>query len=114
MDHLLPVHPQIKILEYLSISNINTNYISKNEKFKFIDDLSILEKINLLSIGLSSYNFQLHVASDIIQDGYFIDSTNLKTQEHLGSIAEWTKQSPLQETSSQLYKRLQVLYKTRT
>ena len=73
------------ILEYLSISNNNTNYISRNEKFKFIEDLSILEKINLLSIGLSSYNFQLHVASDIIQDGYFIDSTNLETQEHLGS-----------------------------
>ena len=29
------------------------------------------------------------------QDGYFIDSTNLKTREHLKSIAEWTKQSQM-------------------
>ena len=44
------------ILEYLSLSNDNTSYISPQDKFKFIDDLTILEKINLLYIGLSSYN----------------------------------------------------------
>ena len=46
------------ILEYLSISNNNTDFINSSEKFKFIDDLSILEKINLLYIGLSSCNFK--------------------------------------------------------
>ena len=40
------------ILEYLAQSNNNTDYISPNRKFKFIDDLSILEIINLLSIGI--------------------------------------------------------------
>ena len=83
------------ILEYLSISNNNTNYISRNEKFKFIDDLSILEKINLLSIGLSSYNYQHHVASDIIKDGYFVEAANLKSQENLDKIAKWTEQSKM-------------------
>ena len=60
------------ILEYLSISNDNTNFISSKEKFKFIDDLSILEKINLLCIGLSSYNYRGNVASDLIENGYFL------------------------------------------
>ena len=32
------------ILEYLSQSNDNTDFISNNNKFGFIDDLSILEK----------------------------------------------------------------------
>ena len=39
------------ILEYLSQSNDNTNFVCPKKKFKFIDDLSILELINLLSIG---------------------------------------------------------------
>ena len=78
------------ILEYLSLSNDNTDYISKNEKFKFIDDLSILEKINLLCIGISSFNFNESVASDIVKNGFFVSPENLRTQEHLNNIAEWT------------------------
>ena len=51
--------------EYLSQNNDNVNFLDQNEKFKFIDDLSILEIINLLSIGLASYNCQNHVPSDM-------------------------------------------------
>ena len=50
------------ILEYLSQTNNNTDHVNPEKKFKFIDDLSILEVVNLLSIGLASYNFKLHVA----------------------------------------------------
>ena len=78
------------ILEYLSQSNGNTDFISRRNKFKFIDDLSILEKINILSIGISSYNFKMHVASDIPTNGYFIQNTNLETQDNLNKICEWT------------------------
>jgi hypothetical protein len=45
------------ILEYPSQSNGKTNFISQEKKFKFIDDLSILEVINIMSIGIASYNF---------------------------------------------------------
>ena len=65
------------ILEYLSQSNENTNFVSVEKKFKFIDDLSILNVINTLSIGISSYNFKMHVASDIPTNGYFIPEENL-------------------------------------
>ena len=78
------------ILEYLSQSNGNTDYIHPNKKFKFIDDLSILEKINLLSIGLSSYNYTHHVPSDIPTNGFFLHPKNMETQEHLNKISEWT------------------------
>ena len=38
------------------------------DKYKYIDDFSILEKVNLLCIGLSSYSFKSNVASDIIKN----------------------------------------------
>ena len=44
------------IEEYLSQNNDEVEYLPNDEKFKFIDDLSILEIINLLSIGLASYD----------------------------------------------------------
>ena len=47
--------------------------------------------MNLLSIGLASYNFRLHVASDIPTNGFFIDPTNMLTQDYLNRISDWTK-----------------------
>ena len=65
------------------------------EKYKYIDDLSILEKVNLLCIGLSSYNFKQNVASDIPENGHFLDPNNLKTQDSLNRIADWTRQNQM-------------------
>ena len=87
------------ILEYLSQSNNNTDFISPNRKFKFIDDLSILEIINLLSIGMSSYSFTHHVASDIPENGYFISPGNLETQQHVQKISDWTTENQMQLNS---------------
>ena len=83
------------ILEYLSQSNNNTDFISPDKKFKFIDDLSILEMVNLLSIGLSSYNFRLHVASDIPANGYFVDPDNMLTQQYMDKISKWTVENKM-------------------
>ena len=58
------------ILEYLSKSNDNSNFVDSSKKFKFIDDLSILEIINIMSIGIASYDFKLHVAYNIPSNGY--------------------------------------------
>ena len=83
------------ILEYLSQSNNNTDFLSKENKFKFIDDLSVLDKINILSIGISSYNFKDHVASDIPVNGYYIPSKNLKSQDYLNKISDWTSKNKM-------------------
>ena len=53
------------ILEYLSQSNGNSDYVSNDRKFKFIDDLTILEMINILTIGITSYYFNVHIPSDV-------------------------------------------------
>ena len=41
---------------------INTNHpLCELCKYKFVDDLSILEVINLIAVGLAAYNFKQHV-----------------------------------------------------
>ena len=80
------------IEEYLSQSNDNVVYLETSEKFKFIDDLSIVEIINLLSIGLASYNFHNHnhVPSDIGTDNLYLAPENMKSHEYLEKISKWT------------------------
>ena len=78
------------IEEYLSQNNDNVEFLEKDEKFKFIDDLSIIEIINLLSIGLASYNLNNHVPSDVGTDRLFLDAGNLKSQDYLEKISDWT------------------------
>ena len=65
-------------------------FLDLSEKFKFIDDLSILEIINLLSIGLANYDFQSHVPSDLGTGHFYLDPKYLKSQEYLKKISEWT------------------------
>ena len=79
------------ILEYLSQTNDNTDFIPEEDRFKFIDDLSVLEIINLISIGLSSYNYKLHVPSDISVDhNQYLPTQNFNSQESLRKISDWT------------------------
>ena len=79
------------ILKYLAQTNFNTEYITQEEKLKFVDDLSILEIINLLSIGICSYNMKYHVASDVISDSTYIPAENLKSQTYRNNLSEWTE-----------------------
>ena len=83
------------ILEYKSQSNDNTDFLTEKEKFKFIDDLSILEVINLILSGLSSYNSKMQVPSDIAIENKFIDANKLKTKSHLEQISKWTQQKQM-------------------
>ena len=59
-------------------------------RFKFVDDLSMLEKLNLILLGLSSYNFKYHVASDIGVEQKFLPSENIQSQVYLNGIETWT------------------------
>ena len=88
-------------LEYLVNSNDNTDHISTEMKFKFVDDLSTLEKLNLLLVGLSTYNFRTHVASDIGIDQKFLPSENIEAQSSLNKIVKWTKDNKMQLNAKQ-------------
>ena len=85
-----PQGATIGILEYLSQSNNSADCVSQQDRFKFVDDLSVLEIVNLLTIGLSSFNVKGQVPSDIPVHNQFIPAKNLKSQEWLNIISEWT------------------------
>ena len=78
------------IWEYLSQTNNNSDCVPEEDRFKFVDDLSILEIINLLNVGLSEFDFHSQVPSDIPVDGHYLDANNLKSQHYLNEISEWS------------------------
>ena len=84
------------ILEYLSQTNNNTDFISEDLKFKFIDDLSFLEILNLISQGLCSYNMKFHVASNVSVHNQYLPPESLQSQSNLDKISTWTKDHQMQ------------------
>ena len=78
------------IWEYLVQSNESADCVSPDYRLKFVDDLTVLEKVNLLLVGLASFNCHATVPSDIPAHNQFIPSEHLKSQEYLEKIKQWT------------------------
>ena len=66
--------------EYLAQSNSNADCVDPEYRFKFVDDLTVLKKINLLTIGLSSFNSKASVPADIPSHNKYIDAIQEQTQ----------------------------------
>ena len=79
-----------------SIENVNDS-----DRFKYFDDLNILEFI-LLTDLLMSHDFHQHVASDICIDQTFLPSSSYEMQDKLNNISDWTEENLmlLNETKS--------------
>ena len=58
-------------IEYLVNSNDNADSVEPEDRFKFIDDLSVLHLVMMTGL-LTSYDFLSHVASDIHIDRQYI------------------------------------------
>ena len=76
--------------EFISQTNNNADIVPEDDGFKFVDDLSCLEIINLLSIGLASHHCRTQVPSDLPTHGQIVKSEHLKTQIYLDEISRWT------------------------
>ena len=76
-------------IEYLVQSNDNADIVQPEDRFKYIDDLSVLQLV-LLSGLLVEYNFHQHVASDIGVDMKYLPAKTYGTQDHLNYISNWT------------------------
>ena len=48
-----PQGASIGIYEYVSQSTQNLDFVNEDDKYKYIDDLSLLETINLISVGIT-------------------------------------------------------------
>ena len=79
------------LLEYKSNSNNSADHVPVKMRFKFVDDLSLLEKLNLILCGLSSYNFRNHVASDVGIEQKYLPTENFQSQSYLEQIEKWTE-----------------------
>ena len=77
--------------EFLSQTNNNADCVPVEDRFKFVDDLSTIEIINLLTVGLTSLNMKHQVPSDVPEHGQFVDNSNLKSQQYLDQINQWTE-----------------------
>ena len=85
-----PAGSTLGLLEYLSQSNNNADIVRPEDRFKFVDDLTALEIVNLLTIGLTSYHMKAQVPNDIPCHNQYIHPDKLKTQEYLNEINMWT------------------------
>ena len=90
-----PQGATLGLLEYLSQSNDNADNIDPELRYKWLDDLTALEVINLLTIGISCYNMKAHVASDIPVNNGFINKENLQTQLNIDKISQWTREKKM-------------------
>ena len=72
-----------------SQSNDSGNIGPNEERFKFIDDTSLLEILNLITCG----NFLKHVSSDIPVEGQFLPSQNGRSPQILDSIVKSTDET---------------------
>jgi hypothetical protein len=79
-------------LEYLVQSNDNADIVPEEDRFKYIDDLSVLQLICLSGL-LVEYNFFEHVASDIGIDDQYLPAASYQTQDHLNFISNWTTEN---------------------
>ena len=76
-------------IEYLVNSNDNADSVDPDDRFKYIDDLSVLELVMMTGI-LREYNFHEHVASDIGIGQSFLPPASYNTQDTLDGISAWT------------------------
>ena len=53
-----PQGATLGILEFLSQTNDNADCVDPKNRFKFVDDLTVLEIVNLLTVGLCSLNIK--------------------------------------------------------
>ena len=81
-----PAGATLGILEYLSQSNNSADCVPMSDRFKFFDDLSVLEIVNLLAVGISSYNVRQQVPNDILCSNQYVQSEDICSQTYLDQI----------------------------
>ena len=80
---------------FLSQTNDNPEDAENEDIYKFVDDKSVLEVVNLLSIGIASHNPKMRVPSNVMTSNIVIPAQNLKTQDHLEKISDWTRRKQM-------------------
>ena len=84
----------VGLIEYLVQSNDNADCVDPDMRYKYVDDLTVLELVLFAGL-LTDYNFKQHIASDIGIDEHYVPADSLTTQANLDQIAAWTEENQM-------------------
>ena len=90
-----PQGSSLGVLGYISQSNDNSDCVPIDDRYKYMDDLTMLEAVYLTSIGIATYNLKNHVPSNIPIHNQIISSDQLKTKDYLDQIETWTEKKKM-------------------
>ena len=90
-----PQGATLGILVYLSLSNSCSKFIETDNKYRFIDDLTVLEIVDLLSLKIEKFDVQKSVPNDIPVHNNIVDPEELVTQANLNNLERWTDQKKM-------------------
>ena len=82
-------------LLYIGSSDDAASEISEDDKFKYVDDLEIIELLSLAG-ALLDYDFYQHVASDVGIDQQFLPPSAFEMQDSLENLSSWTRENKMQ------------------
>ena len=85
-----PQGATLGILEYLSQSNNSADLVQDLDCFKFVDDLSVLEIVDLVTVGITYFNLKYQIPTDLPLNNQYIPAHNLKYQNWLDVISQCT------------------------
>ena len=101
---------------YISASDDAASWLEDEYKYKYCDDLSIVELIMVGNI-LTDYNFSQHVASDVAIGQQYLEPKNIKMQEDLNKLAVWTNANLMKlnekKTNYMIFSRQKKSFSTR-
>ena len=91
-----PQGATLGLLEYLSQSNDNADCVCEEDRFKFLDDLSTLEIVNLLTVGIATFDIKEQIPNDLPISNLYISGEKLQSQKWLDEINKWTIKNKMQ------------------
>ena len=88
------------ILENISQTFGNMSFLPDDEAWKFVDDNSFIEVVNVTMAGLANYNVRHPLPSDRAVGECFIPPENLKIQEHLNTFSAWAEKMEMKSNEA--------------
>ena len=79
----------------MSQSNSIGSSVPVDDRYKFVDDMTIMERISLVNVGLATYNVKTHVPSHIADHNQMIPGEHLKSQKYMEDIKAWTDENKM-------------------
>ena len=103
-------------LLYIGGSDDSAGEISDENKFKYIDDLEIIELVSLAG-ALKEYDFSQHIASDVGTHQKFLPPSTNTMQTTINNLTQWTADNKMSinedKSNYMIFSRSKTEFKTR-